>query len=396
MAATPPASGSVPPALESTTSSTEPEIDSALQAALREPRERMSLLKLEQAVFDFVNSSASWLEVGGLGNAIVMGPSVTQQIPIPPDYRPATSFQRCICHRLADRFSILRENGVLLEGSIRLIKTPESRIPVVLLRNIDTSAYDTQQQLPQQTPATMMTSENPMMLLSNNANNEGSKRPKMKLMKRKDSNSSAAANLKQQQSKSNQLLLQKSTLTDKERAYEEARARIFGDESEQADGQEDASNSIIDGTSDLHISVSASDLAGSSRDHNNSSTNLENKAVYRNRLEEAADPDFQRGRSVVYPVAAAAHNTPSQAQTPSYAPAVAVAPYHPVLTPASVIMYSSPASGMMTDQGGHFPPLMGHVAGAAPHATTIANGAAKSTDLTADAPAFYPYGQPMG
>merc|ERR1712154_401763 len=54
---------------------------------------------------------------------------------IPSSYgiRPATSFQRCLLHRLADRFGILREAGSLMDGSIRLVKQKESQIPKKLL-----------------------------------------------------------------------------------------------------------------------------------------------------------------------------------------------------------------------------------------------------------------------
>ena len=47
----------------------------------------------------------------------------------------ATTFQRCILHRLADRFGIVRQPGSLLPGAIRLIKLPQSQVPTLLLQD---------------------------------------------------------------------------------------------------------------------------------------------------------------------------------------------------------------------------------------------------------------------
>jgi hypothetical protein len=100
----------------------------------------------------------------------------------------------------------------------------------------------------------------------------------------------------------------------------------------------------------------------------------ESKAVYRNRQEEAADPDFQRN-VVVYPQQA-------------YPPAYPVAPQQQIAAAAPMMMYPStiftPASSSpATAYYNHYPPPA-----AVPTTTT------KSHDLTADAPAFYPsFGQ---
>ncbi|GKY90987.1 hypothetical protein MPSEU_000071500 [Mayamaea pseudoterrestris] len=358
------------------------EIDSALQAALRDPRERLSLLKLEQSVIDFVNSAADWLEVGGLGNAIIIGPSVTQQAMLSPDYRPATSFQRCICHRLADRFNIVRENGVTVDGFIRLIKLPDSRIPTLLLQNVDVSVYDTQQQ-----------ADAPNSLPSEN----GGKRPqKMKLMKRKDSNTSASS----KQSKSLQQNRSSGSLTDKERAYEEARARIFGPGSEDDDGDdESASNFLETPTSQPWFTdPDAFETAPNSSSSNlatlsSSSTNIENKAIYRNRLEEAADPDFRRGVAVYAPAP----------YVPVAATAVATsAPTYPFVSQdgASIMYPSSIFTAAAAPAGYYYPPATNIPVAAGAEATTTSAATTttdpKATSLTADSPAFYPFGQSTG
>lgn len=348
------------------------EIDSALQAALREPRERINLLKLEQALVDFVNSAAEWLEVGGLGNSITVGPSVTQQIPMPSDYRPATSFQRCVCHRLADRFHIVRENAVLLEGAIRLVKVPETRVPTILLQNVDVTALDAQQQ------QSNLSSDTPIALLT--PNESGGKRPKMKLMKRKDSNTSASS----RQSKTLQPNRSSGSLTDKERAYKEARARIFGSESDQGQGEE--AEDLYANTACLPSEPNSSEfLAESSRNFSagdmavlsSSNSNFENKAIYRNRLEEAADPDFQRGVAVYAPAAA------------PYPSAVATAPPYPFVSPEPLPVMV-PSSIYTTGTPGYYYSNFPSEATAASSGTTTEH---KSAGLTADAPAFYPYGQ---
>ena len=120
------------------------EIDSALMAALRDPRERMGLLKLEQAMCEFLQSETDgWMEVGGPFNSQIQWPSASNNsVSYPPTMRQ-TTFQRCILHRLADRFHIIREAGSVLPSSIRLIKIPESKIPAQLLQKYPVTAAPT-------------------------------------------------------------------------------------------------------------------------------------------------------------------------------------------------------------------------------------------------------------
>ena len=53
-------------------------IDSALLAALRDPRERLGLLKLEQCLVDFCTKQPldAFIDVGGPYNSIVISPSL--------------------------------------------------------------------------------------------------------------------------------------------------------------------------------------------------------------------------------------------------------------------------------------------------------------------------------
>lgn len=134
-------------------------IDSALLAALRDARERLGLLRLEQVFLQFLKSEDPFWEVGGAGNAQVRngkGVSIGNGDPNASTaammgYRPQTSFQRCILHRLADRFQITREPQE--NGFIRICKTPSSGLPSRLLLNVSASEYlQSTQQLQQQQP----------------------------------------------------------------------------------------------------------------------------------------------------------------------------------------------------------------------------------------------------
>jgi hypothetical protein len=134
-----------------TTTPTASEIDSALLAAMRDDRERVALWRLESILCEFLatNNTAAWLEVSGPWNSVVLtDPSAPerltpkQQAPHAQHAGRQTSFQRCcLVHRLADRFGIVRETGQVLEGSIRLIKLTDSKIPVPLMQDLDASAF---------------------------------------------------------------------------------------------------------------------------------------------------------------------------------------------------------------------------------------------------------------
>jgi len=325
-------------------------IDSALLAAVRDPRERVALLRLEQVMVDFCKSDAGWLEVGGPYNSVICSPVQTVQRP-PAHQGRQTSFQRCILHRLADRFGIVRENGSLMEASIRLIKVPDSRIPEQLLQDLDLTKFSAVDG--DETNGNNKTS--PITKTSSNSSLTDANKPprKMKIMKRASERSGQSNNAKSSASRKSA-----TSLSDKERAYAEARARIFKtDESLSTPAAEDTSSACQESSAGFPSATSSpslSTLASSSatspvsdgqqqsgntsddrpKDDNNESANVTSslpasvpdayspqssfatdlatatnnlaaatlkgsKAVYRNRAEEAADPDFRRGSGAV-------------------------------------------------------------------------------------------------
>jgi hypothetical protein len=283
-------------------------IDSALLAALRDPRERLGLLKLEQAMVDFMNASDSYIEVGGPYNAIVISPTsgVIAGGSVISD-RPQTTFQRCILHRLADRFSIVRENGSLAEGCIRLVKLKESTTPKKLLLHLDPSEYN-----PSLDDATksieQMSLSNQNNNGSNNVSGNKSRPRKMKIMKR---NSSGDSNKNSDDSRS--APRKSKTFSDKEKAYAEARARIFSDEQGEqvaspatpAAASSAAPSPTITPPTSQHGSNSSTSLdadaafAEDRKARTRASGSTSNKATWRNRQQEENDPDFQRGGPMV-------------------------------------------------------------------------------------------------
>jgi len=310
-------------------------VDSALQAALKDPRERVALLRLEQVMIDFMKAPEGYLEVGGAYNAVVVSPNSgsskrfqsqasilaqqqqqqqqqqqsqqqqqqqqrqnQQQSPVDGGGtgKRQTSFQRCLLHRLADRFGIVRENGSILEGSIRLIKQKESSVPDVLLldhvehinkknqvsskittsHNNGSTTVSTGGAAAAAAAAAVVTAggdgvagDEGRSSQTSNANNNSSANPikektkrKMKIMKRNSSVESANG-----KAKSTSKTRKNQNFSDKEKAYEEARARIFGDsetaaataaDAAAAAAEDDTSNNNNNNTSDQTQSASAS------------------------------------------------------------------------------------------------------------------------------------------
>jgi hypothetical protein len=298
-------------------------IDSALSAALRDPRERLGLLKLEQAMIEFCNNSSDgYIEVGGPFNSIVVSPTTGfiagQNV---NSDRPQTTFQRCILHRLADRFNIVRENGSLYEGYIRLVKLKESRIPKSLLVNLDSLEYNNNNSV-DETSKSMesMTMTTSVAGVNGSGNGNGNnttpaanskpRNRKMKIMKRCSSGDSS------RNSNSDSRTPRKGkNFSDKEKAYAEARARIFAEEQGEKTSNlgTPASTSAVPSPtstpptsqhgSNPFASLDAAAAAGADNDsEKRASRNAVNKATWRNRQQEENDPDFQRGgRMVVQP-----------------------------------------------------------------------------------------------
>ena len=321
-----------PPTPQSPAPQEEP-VDSALLAAMRDPRERLGLLKLEQAMMEFMKQTTdNYLEIGGYYNSMIISPSTGLITNAPnnnnQDRRPATTFQRCILHRLADRFAITRESATMVEGYIRVVKGPDSSIPKQLLVDLDPSEYtqgsgastgvrDATRAVEQITIAGNSGSNN-----NNNPSSGNNKPRKMKIMKRDSSggsskNSSSSKSLAPRKGKN---------LSDKEKAYAEARARIFGkeepEEGSSSTAPVDASvattsassstlpSNVTAGSSSPSSSTTATAPSASGEDETTPAQNSNVKATYRNRQAEESDPDFRRGRGLL-PTAAAF--TPSAA-----------------------------------------------------------------------------------
>jgi SUZ domain len=294
-------------------------IDSALLAALRDSRERLGLLKLENALIDFMNTSDGYIEVGGPYNSVVISPTsgMLSGSSVTSD-RPQSTFQRCILHRLADRFSIVRESGNLVEGYIRLVKIKESRTPKKLLLHLDSKEYNCPVDEATRSMDQMNISgqgggsSNGVYNPNGNAVNNKAKPRKVKIMKR---NSSTSGSGSSKNSDSKNTPRKAKNLSDREKAYAEARARIFAEQ--QGEGEAGiaaagpptpaaatpsptitpfASRNSFNSLEEDGIPEESDDKARS-RVANSAVT----KATYRNRRQEENDPDFQRGGAVGVP-----------------------------------------------------------------------------------------------
>ena len=213
------------------------DIDSALLSALS--RERVFLLRMEQTLEELVQSPHEWVSVGG--------PNLVRW---PGDEASATtgasltSFQRCVVHRLADRFGVAREPE---QDGLRLVKTAQTQLPAHFLRD---HGANTRTKPQVKKMVIMKRSSNGSLGSSGSLQNREAKHAKKPTTKQTPMK-----------------LLPKADLSERERAYAEARARIFEGHTEEILEEESTG-----------------------------------KAVYRDRSAEAADPDFQR----FYPSAHAA------------------------------------------------------------------------------------------
>lgn len=338
------------------------EVDSALLSALRDKRERMALLRLEKNLIDFMNDkNCGYMDVGGSGNSVVIKgvsnldsgsaslngendsatPLVTTGTRTNMGTDPTmnagrqTSFQRLCLHRLADRFGIVREqayaspinnNGVNLAsiqqqqlGLIRLIKTSDSRIPSTKLINLDLSQYD--ENIPQDRNGDSSVAVITDRLSNSNLQDSGhgsstgkrsKKKDRVKIMKR--SSTGSLGGNKEKNSKSNNSKRKGKKLSDKEKAYAEARARIFASEAKDANANSSPDNSEHTDNDFKGVSVNTG-VTGDASDEKETPTSQDplngsqhqrghfpaavaggaaSKVTWRNRDQEAADPDFQR------------------------------------------------------------------------------------------------------
>jgi len=237
-----------------------------------------------------------------------------------------TSFQRLILHRLADRFNILREqiNGNegrgLVEmghnhlgqppsfspGLIRLVKTNESCVPSRLLIDIDLSLlinYKNPRARNYGGGVIVNTNASNNVAFTNNSNCEDgalkslaenvasttlessviavtssstSKKPSKKMVIMKRNSSSGSANPENGKGKQKGKARRKK-LEDREKAYEEARARIFGINGKNNTGGGDGSVEKGERPS-VPQSADAQDIAATPLNSCHSSFSVENDA----------------------------------------------------------------------------------------------------------------------
>jgi len=290
-------------------------MDAALLSAWRDPRERRTLFRLEQLLVDFMASSEVERNVS------------SQKL--------SNNFQRLLLHRLADRFGVSREtisnyDKQQLQTTLRLIKTEYSIVPSPLFIDIisedDEATAATKDEV---SPGFLEDTDTlPMLeqqLKSNSAvTNSTIITPKKKLMIMKRGTSKhnvTTPNSKENPPKSKQHRnLRGKNLSDKEKAYAEARARIFNDSTIEQQQQQlicnddhaylshsNSTNTLLEEeqitstaipcspTTLLQEEISSSSNSNVAATNNNSKIS---KVTWRNRKQEECDPDFQRRRSV--------------------------------------------------------------------------------------------------
>ncbi|OQR97142.1 hypothetical protein ACHHYP_12675 [Achlya hypogyna] len=235
-------------------------MDPVLVAALENPRERLTLLKFEDQIVSFIRAERE------------------MQLVFPP----LSSYHRLIVHRLADRCSLEHQtadyypyNGGYDNNAARVVtlfRTPRCAVPSVLL--IDLSAEQAQLQPPaHHTIAPKIMTRNP----NRDKQKKNTKAPAVDTRTR--------------------------NLQDREKAYAEARARIFGqDEVPEAPKKPTAK-------------PAKAPAAEKPRPQNWK----ESKVTWRNREQEMNDPDFTRHRAPY-------RGPPTYQQPAYYAPRPVVSP----------------------------------------------------------------------
>ena len=314
-------------------------IDSALRSALSDPRERLALLRCEQQFVLFMHASnVAEITVGGAYNSVVVGlanvPAINSDAGLGTynnNGSRSTSFQRCWLHRLADRFGIVRET--VNSEWIRCKKTPDSAIPTLLLSQLGPDSYYSNSNESDQTATRSMSQlslgASPAVgskgAFSTNTKAGVPRRSnKMKIMKRDSSSSLGASSIDGKRgngssraalSDSDKSHLKRGTLPEKEKAYAEARARIFNEgaaAASAATNEHSLEPSMMACVGDLPKSSSYHSLpsTSSTADQENFDQNEPphqrprpaaaaiggiSKVTWRNRQQEVNDPDFQRG-----------------------------------------------------------------------------------------------------
>mmetsp|Transcript_9480 Transcript_9480/g.17757 ORF Transcript_9480/g.17757 Transcript_9480/m.17757 type:complete len:476 (-) Transcript_9480:129-1556(-) len=225
-------------------------IDQALSDTLQNPQERMNLLKFENKILHFVKSKERVLDVPPMSN----------------------SFHRLCVYRVAQRFlleHVYNDSMPPADNSAQsfsLIKTSATRIPSPLLIDIP---------LKEDVSNVKGSGNMPIGVVSGEGQTRGNEK-KPVLMKR-DTNK----HRRQQKKKTDS---SKDSSSDKDKAYAEARARIF------AGMEEDGSSTSPE---PMTTTTSSSEQAGSRKATAVINTS-EKKVTYRDRQAEMYDPDFVR------------------------------------------------------------------------------------------------------
>ncbi len=183
-------------------------IDPVLLSVLEQQRERLNVLKFEDKIVRFMKQT---------GEKRLEFPSLT-------------SYHRLIVHRIAERFCMLHQSQPCSQqdtddlspgggggdtGSLVLLKTPDSRLPLTFLIDIVNPAT------PSSKGGTGPQSVTGVSPSSTPSSTSGSK--KVLLMRRDPKGLRASPDAVSSQRKSTQV-----SVAEKEKAYAEARARIFG------------------------------------------------------------------------------------------------------------------------------------------------------------------------
>ncbi len=298
-------------------------IDAALLSAWRDPRERRTLFRLEQLLVDFMSLSDSTMDVS------------SQKL--------SNNFQRLLLHRLADRFRVSRETVLSYEKpqqtTIRLIKTEHSLIPSPLFIDItaDDDGDDCCTTYPAKDDAPAINVED-LDCLQQQQQQLNSSKKKLMIMKRGTAKHNAAilTNKEHPPKPKQQRNLRGKNLSDKEKAYAEARARIFNYTTEEQQQQlvttDDNNNNLSHSNSTNTLAeeeqksttatppsspaiISDSTTTNTTTTSTVATTNIYeeissttntftstsskiSKVTWRNRKQEECDPDFQRKSSI--------------------------------------------------------------------------------------------------
>jgi len=192
-------------------------VDVALLGGLENPRERMNILKFEDKIVRFLKNRRE------------------QQL----SFEPLNSFHRRIVHRLAERFQLDHQVfDVPFEGQqfvspgsnkgVLLSKSPLSRIPQVLLIDLPCPELGTVTRWEATSQASLNVQGNLGSVGTVIPVSEGARSPisqqkqKVTLMRRRGKQGTSSRPQSSNQNSENL------TITDREKAYAEARARIFG------------------------------------------------------------------------------------------------------------------------------------------------------------------------